>query len=340
MTGGYLDINDDTRRLARDNFLTREGYGSVKVTALPSDASPRRYYRLEGSGLMLLEEIPGSPDFDAFLTISSHLCSLGYSAPHVKAHDAEAGLALIEDFGQMTFTRALDEGMKPSELYSRAVDLLISLHKHPDATRCDLPFFDADILRDELTVFADWFAPEILGQDNGVADLTRFRDEFLSLWKKPLSLHNNGNTTLTLRDFHVDNLMLVADREGVRACGILDFQDALTGSPAYDLLSMLQDARRDLPDDLEEIMIRRYLDAFPGLDHTDFMAGYWRLAAQRHLRIVGVFVRLARRDGKPGYLQHMPRVLAQARKALSMAGLVEIEAFLEKHLDTWWNWPR
>ncbi|NDA08090.1 MAG: aminoglycoside phosphotransferase [Alphaproteobacteria bacterium] len=340
MTGNNLNTHEDNRCLARRDFLTRKGYGSDELTALPSDASPRRYYRLEGTGLLLLEEVPGSPDFEAFVWLSSHLCRLGFSAPEIKAVDAETGLALIEDFGQLTFTRALDAGDDPYDLYKRAIDLLISLHRHPGATSVDLAFFDADILLEELRVFTDWFVPEISRRDKARVDFNDFRDQFLSLWGEPLSLHNKGNTTLTLRDFHVDNLMLLDGREGVRACGILDFQDALIGAPAYDLVSMLQDARRDLPNGLEDDMLSLYLDAFPEIDHHDFMDGYWRLAAQRHLRIAGVFIRLAKRDGKPGYLQHMPRVLAQARKALGMAGLSEIETLIEENLNTWWRWPR
>lgn len=332
------DISEESRQKARFRFLAKNSLDSAKLIALPSDASPRRYYRLEGIGLLLLEEVPGSPDFEAFVKVSSHLCQLGFSAPSVRAEDADTGLALIEDFGEMTFTRALDAGRDPAPLYSLAVDLLISLHQHPDALKLDLPFYNANVLMEELAVFPDWFVPGVTGHDPGTDRTERFRENFLSMWEEPLRYHDQGNTSLTLRDFHVDNLMLVEQREGVRGCGILDFQDALIGAQAYDLVSMLQDARRDLPQGLEDAMIRRYLDAFPNLDRLDFMVSYWRLAAQRHLRIAGVFIRLARRDGKPGYLRHMPRVLIQARHALKMAGLDDIEFLLEEHLADWWQW--
>jgi len=327
------------RKEARAGFLARHGFSPQDLTALPSDASPRRYYRLEGAGLLLLEEIPGSPDFDAFLRIAGHLKALGFSAPALHASDAEAGLALIEDFGEMTFTRALDAGADALPLYALAVDVLISLHQHPDAAALPLASFDAAVLLEELTVFPDWFAPEVTGKTTESAATMRFRKEFLAAWQEPLSFHNARNTALVLRDFHVDNLMLLENKDGNNACGILDFQDALLGAPSYDLMSMLQDARRDLPEGLEEAMIRRYLDAFPGLDRSNFMADYWRLAAQRHLRIIGVFIRLARRDGKPGYLAHMPRVLLQAKQALSMAGLTDIEELLAEYLGRWWQWP-
>ncbi|MNG01611.1 Phosphotransferase enzyme family protein [compost metagenome] len=138
-----------------------------------------------------------------------------------------------------------------------------------------------------------------------------------------------------LRDFHVDNLMLLDDRDGVAACGLLDFQDALHGAAAYDLMSLLEDARRDVPPALQDALLQRYLAHRPELDADAFMADYVALAAQRHAKVLGIFVRLARRDGKLGYLDHLPRVERLFREALERPALHPLRDFLDRHLASW-----
>src|SRR6202035_4828843 len=158
------------------------------------------------------------------------------------------------------------------------------------------------------------------------------RDEYLDLWRTLLPQAALPDDTLVLRDYHVDNLMLLPDRSGVRGCGLLDFQDAVCGPPSYDLVSLLEDARRDVPAELRRIMIERYLAAFPALDRSAFLRSAAILAVQRNCKILGIFTRLWKRDGKPGYLVHIPRIWRLLEQDLGHAALAPIAQWLDRHL--------
>ena len=186
---------------------------------------------------------------------------------------------------------------------------------------------------EELTLFTDWFAPAVRPD----LDLPAFRARFLDLWQQALAPVDGRAETVVLRDFHVDNLMLLGERAGVARCGLLDFQDGLPGPCEYDLVSLLQDARRDLSGSLEQEMLAHYLQNAPrALGTPDAIRlRYHLLGAQRHARILGVFLRLCLRDGKPRYLAFLPRVAAQLQTALEAAGLGAIDAFLAAQLPGW-----
>ena len=317
----------DTRR----EFIAAHFERTPEAKALPADASPRRYYRLEVAPKLLMEVEPGAVDFEAFVRISRHLNALGLSAPKIFSVDFERGLALIEDFGHGTFTRLLAAGRSEEELYGLAVDALIHLHEAAGATRIDVPDYDHGPLFEELAMFTDWFVPQC-APDCGAA---AFNARFLDLWKAALSGVAGSRDALVLRDYHVDNLMVIEGREGIAACGLLDFQDALIGSAAYDLVSLTQDARRAIDPVLEEQMIERYVAGRPGLDRQQFLAEYWLLAAHRHTKILGNFERLSKRDGKHGYLVHLPHVARLLDKALTHAGLDDIRAAMDEALPSW-----
>ncbi|RDL44549.1 aminoglycoside phosphotransferase [Marinomonas piezotolerans] len=316
------------------SFLQGLGISLNLVQPLPSDASARRYYRLADKGRMLMQEVPGSKDFNQYLIVAEHLFRLGFSVPQVFAVDHSNNLALIEDFGDMTYTRAFAKGHSESDLYALAIDTILALHAHSEATDVNLPEYDEPLLMEELTVFSQWFAPYV--QPN--IDVAEFEQRFLSFWQAPIKSVSGISDALVLRDFHVDNLMLLEGRSDIKACGLLDFQDAVLGCAQYDLVSILQDARRDLPEGLEETLLTQYLTHRPELDTSLFMKRYWILAAQRHARIAGVFIRLMKRDGKDNYLAFMPRVLKQLKTALNRAGFVELESFLQAELGEWWQW--
>lgn len=316
---------------ARREFIAAHFEATPEARVLPADASPRRYYRLEVAPKLLMEVEPGAPDFEAFVRISRHLKALGLSAPTVFSVDFDRGLALIEDFGHGTFTRLLSAGRPEEELYALAVDALVHLHEAPGATEVDVPAYDHAPLFEELSMFTDWFVPQCAPG----LDAAAFKSRFLSLWEKALKDVATCRDALVLRDYHVDNLMVIDGREGVEACGLLDFQDALIGSAAYDLVSLTQDARRDIDAALEERLIERYLAGRPGLDRQRFLAEYWLLAAHRHTKILGNFERLSKRDGKHGYLVHMPRVARLLERALTQAGLNDIRTAMDAALPSW-----
>lgn len=314
-------------------FLTRYGHGNAVLTPLPGDASARRYLRLPDADLLLMEDRDDPVGFDAFVRLSRHLRDLGLSAPHIPATDADACLALIEDFGTATYGALLDRGADETELYELAIDALVHLHAAPASTQIQVPLYDTGMLLDELTIFSDWFVPA-LRPDLPVAE---FDAPWRALWRQALAPLAARQTALVLRDFHIDNLMLLPDRKGVARCGLLDFQDAVLGPAEYDLVSLLQDARRDLAPGLEGRMLERYLAAIPADMGTraEILHRYHLLGAQRHSRIAGLFPRLNRRDGKPGYLRFMPRVLDQMQTALQDAGLNEISDYLDTTLPGW-----
>ena len=321
------------RQTERAGFLAAAGLEGARLAALPADASPRRYFRVEGAPepRLLMDVPPGSADFPPFIAIAGHLCRLGLSAPRIFVADAARGLALIEDFGPDTFTRLIAAGRPEAPLYSLAVDALVALHTAPGALALSLPAYDFGPLTEELVMFTDWYVPAV----DPAADVAAFRADFLALWHEALADLAGRREAVVLRDYHVDNLMVIAGRTGVAACGLLDFQDALTGSAAYDLVSLTQDARRDLAPGLEDALVARYLARRPQIDTARFSADYWLIAAHRHTKIAGNFERLSKRDGKHGYLVHIPRVLRLLDRALDEAGLTAIRAFLENRLPGW-----
>ncbi|CAI8832656.1 N-acetylmuramate 1-kinase [Pseudomonas sp. IT-196MI5] len=318
-----------TREDQRAAFLTRAGFADAPLIALPADASTRRYFRLDGAGLLLMDSPPHSEPIGPFVRIARQLQGLGLSAPALLAVDEAAGLALIEDFGQDTYTRLLLAGHSESALYHLAVDTLVTLHRAPPAT--ELAPYDEPRLAAEYALFIDWYVPLLIGKEAALA----LRDECLALFADTCRDVAQRREALVLRDFHVDNLMLLQGREGVAACGLLDFQDALVGAAAYDLMSLLEDARRDVPEALRVALINHYLLQRPELDAPGFLEDYRRLAAQRHAKVLGIFVRLAGRDGKHGYLAHLPRTLRLFVRALDAKAFAPLRQWLDRHVPGW-----
>lgn len=314
-------------------FLARHGLSDATVERLPSDASPRRYYRLTGEDRLLMEDRTDPVGFAAFIRLARHLDGLGLSVPRVFGADPAVGLALIEDFGTGTYGALLAQGHDETALYALAIDALVHLHSHGRAADVTAPAYNMNVLLEEVSRFSHWFVPTFAPQ----VDVVTFNAPFLALWQRAFKPLETAPQTLVLRDFHIDNLMLLEDRSSVAACGLLDFQDGVLGPAEYDLMSLLQDARRDLAPGLEQSMLERYLAAVPPSCGTpdEILQRYNLLAAQRHTRLAGQFLRLHQRDGKPGYLRFMPRVMRQMQTALEEAGLVEIAQMLDTTLPGW-----
>lgn len=314
-------------------FLTRAGWREAARRPLAGDASFRRYERLDGPAgrAILMDAPPPQENVQAFRAVSELLRALGLSAPRIFAADEDAGLLLLEDFGDRSFAALLVEGGNPVPLYALATDTLVALNcawnpRHASARA--LPHYDDDLLiGHEASLLPDWYMPAV-GLE---ADRTA-RAAYTAAWAKALSRAHALPRTLVLRDYFPDNLMHLPERAGVAACGLLDFQDAVIGCCAYDLASLLQDARRDVPEEIETAMIERFLSAFPALDKAQFQAGYTVLAAQRHTKVIGIFTRLAQRDGKPEYLRHMPRLWRLLERCLQDPALRPVKAWLDEHI--------
>lgn len=274
---------------------------------------------------------PAKEDVRPFARIARHLRNLGFGAPEILAEDPATGLLLLEDLGDDTFSRLIERSAaNERELYALAIDVLARLHRIPprQAIPPGLPQYDQSKLLDEACLFTDWYLPAVAGKPlpRGV------RRQFVAAWRAAFASILDVSPTLVLRDFHVDNLMRVAGREGLAACGLLDFQDAVAGPAAYDLMSLLEDARRDISKDLKAEMIERYRLQVPGLDWPAFATSFTVLAVQRHAKVIGIFTRLFLRDGKPGYLVHIPRVWRLLEAALPHPDLAPVAAWLDRHV--------
>ena len=315
----------EARQQAMTAFLDASGWGGRALVPLAGDASFRRYYRVGGNGrsAVLMDAPPPQEDVGPYVAVAALLRNLGLSAPEVLAEDRGEGFLLLEDFGDDTYTRLLERGAGEPGLYALAVDTLIALQRAAALGGIpEMPSYDIERLLAEAALLVDWYRP--LAAEP--------RDEYLELWRAALPLAMVSPPTLVLRDYHVDNLMLLPDRPGVRGCGLLDFQDAVTGQPSYDLVSLLEDARRDVSVCLRRAMIERYLAAFPALDRSEFLRSAAILAAQRNCKILGLFTRLWQRDGKPQYLAHIPRVWRLLEEDLRHPALARIGCWLDRHL--------
>ncbi len=323
------------RRLKADFFLARYGWHGARRSPLAGDASFRRYERLEQDGerAVFMDAPPPREDVRPFLAISRALADVGLSAPRVLASDDAAGFLLLEDLGDDLFSRIIAEDPSLERpLYEAAVDCLLALHHGavPSTVKLNgpeygIPSYDMTRYLDEAALLADWTLPALRGGSLGTDE----RDKFLDLWRAALGPVEAVRDVLVLRDYHADNLIWLAERDGVARVGLLDYQDAVAGHPAYDLVSLLEDARRDVPPALADDMIARYLAARPDLDEAGFRTAYAALGAQRNTKIIGIFTRLFARDGKAGYLDLIPRVWGLLDRDLSHPGLSDLKAWFE-----------
>ncbi len=319
------------RERAIAEFLAAAGWGDAERRLLAADASFRRYERLwqDGASRVLMDAPPPRENVRAFHQIAQALLALGLSAPRPLEIDEAAGLLLLEDLGDRTFTRALAEDVDEASLYRLAIDSLIALHQRwrPVPEVAAPPYDDARLL-DEVLLLPDWFLPAL----RGAPTPEPARAAYIEAWRAALTRARAVPDCLVLRDYHVDNLMLLEDRDGVAACGLLDFQDAAIGPVAYDVVSLLEDARRDVGPDVVAEMLARYLDAFPELDREGFMESYAVLGAQRAAKIVGIFTRLSRRDDKDHYLHHIPRVWRILTAGLEHPVLAPVKAWFDREV--------
>ena len=305
------------------DFLAAHGWGGAQILPLAGDASFRRYFRVvDGTRrAVLMDAPPPHEDPRPFIAVAEYLCEQGLNAPTILGRDLTRGLLLIEDFGDVRLRETVDAALHSEEaFYAGVTDLLIHLHARPPMD--GLPVHGLEQWLDEVMLFSDWYCPAL--------DIEVDRDAFRAAWEAALlPVEKDGLSRVTvLRDFHAENIMLVAGKDGVEHYGLLDFQDALIGHPAYDLASVLEDARRDVSPAVEAAMLARYQDT----TGTDIESAYWALAAQRNTRILGVFVRLWKRDGKPGYRQFQPRMWGLLERDLAHPALASVRAWFDENV--------
>lgn len=302
-------------------FLLRAGFGAARVEPLPGDASTRRYARLVGGPepALLMDSPPGE-GLDAFLALAAHLSAQGLRPPRILAAEPAHGLALIEDLGETTMADALDAGADPLPLYLAAAETLAALHEA--ALPQGLPDWTAPRMTEMAgATFLDWWWQAALGRAPAPAERADFAAALHAM------LAPFAGRCFTHRDYFPANLMPVAG-----GMALLDFQDAALGHPAYDLVSLVEDGRRDVAEDVRQAAIARYLERRPSLDGEAFRAAMAAMAAQRHLRVAALWTRLALRDGKPRYLVHGPRCWALLDRALTHPATRPLARFLDAHV--------
>ncbi len=319
-----------------EQFLSRTDWSQAKRTALSQDASFRRYWRLQQDAqqALLMDAPPPEKPVSLFANIAVFLRDHGVYAPAIYAQDESNGLMLIEDFGEHTFTRILaTEPLSEITLYDLAIDTLCDLHQIKPNQTLSLGDYDIDTLVSEAGLFCEWFFPAITGFQAGLET----RQSFDQAWRQSIEALTPHRSVLVLRDYHVDNLMRLCPN-GQTLCGVLDFQDALYGSPAYDLMSLLEDARRDISPELHRHSLTRYFRnmaaADPDFPRPEALQPWLNvLAAQRHAKVLGIFVRLYIRDQKPHYLKHLPRVLRLFQAAIEREpGLAPVAHWMQTEL--------
>lgn len=332
-------------------FLDAAGWGDAQRSPVPGDASSRRYERLSlGERRAVLMDAPqndnGPSDYAqaaklsdgemaAFIGLAKALSRRGFSAPNIFAQDIEAGLLLLEDLGDDLYARVLDTSpaLEP-KIYGAAMDVLGAIYRSTFDPVMDagsqewrVRAYDDVALLTEVDLMSQWYLPHF-----GAALSAIEHAQWHALWREAftaLSAHAPG---LVLRDFHAENIFWLPKREATARVGLIDFQDALMGHPAYDLVSLVEDARRDVDPSLTDGLISRFCEAAKIDDDDRFRAAYAVMGAQRNAKILGIFVRLSQRDGKPHYLDLIPRVKAHFTNNLSHPALQDLARFLKDRL--------
>jgi hypothetical protein len=310
---------------AAPDFLARHGWEGAEIRPLAGDASFRRYFRVHRAGqtAVLMDAPPEHEDIGPFLTVAGHLLDRGFAPPRPLGIDRVQGLLLLEDFGDDRVGPLLQrEPEREHEIYAAAVDILARLAAQP--APLDIPAYDGAAMEREVLLFTEWYAPA-LGAD---VDEGAFLPAWHGAWSDVLRVAEEY-PVLVLRDYHADNLMVLPGREDL---GLLDFQDALAGHAAYDLVSLLQDARRDVSPELEQAMLARYVEAANVADPALFRAHYEILGAQRNTKILGIFTRLWKRDDKPHYLPLQPRVWGYLERNLTHPALAPVREWFDANV--------
>ncbi|MCH2546983.1 MAG: phosphotransferase [Alphaproteobacteria bacterium] len=332
-----------TRAEAMRQFVDDAGWQGATLKPLAGDASFRRYERVfhNGKQAVLMDAPPEKEDIAPFILVDKYLQSIGLTVPQIIAEDKQNGFLLLEDLGDDSYTRLLancnDATLADQEkqLYLSAIEALAHLHNDniQRPISLNVPEYNSAALMRELALFTDWFMPAVI---NDAAECETLNAEFLALWSQLLAKYPLQNNVVVLRDYHADNLLWLPQRERVNRVGLLDFQDALIGHCAYDMVSLLEDARRDVLPQTVEAAIEHYC-TLTSCDYDSFMQTYAILGAQRQAKIIGIFVRLGIRDGKTHYTKFLPRVWGHFMHDLQHPVMADIRDWIEQHIQPQWR---
>lgn len=311
---------------ALESFLKNTGWHTAKKSLLAHDASFRWYDRLEketGETMVLMNAPVGKENPAQFVFVDELLEEIGLKVPHIFHRDLENGFLLLEDFGDDTFTKLINKGYDEKELYRQAVQSLIHLQKKVSSNQ-GLKEYDWDLMLFEASLLPLWYIKHVVKKELSQEDMAEFEEIWKELYEKIKKVPN----TLVLLDYHVDNLMITKSGD----CGLLDFQDARFGPVTYDLASLLEDARREVKQEIQDEMLELYFNELPDFNTKEFKEAYPLMAVQRHTKVIGIFVRLFVRDNKNRYLKHIPFVWSLLEKHLDNPLLLRYKNWLDKHV--------
>lgn len=316
--------NNMTPPIAAQDFLNKQGWRGAEIRPVAGDASFRRYFRVVAGDrkAILMDAPPPHEDPRPFIKIARHLKAQDFAVPEIFGEDLEQGLVLLEDFGDHRMREHLDDHPEDEEaIYRQTIDLIKALHQKPAA---DIAEYDWDQYLREVNLLPEWYC--------SAQSLDVDQAGFVDAWRTALQPVIAGQTSpvTVLRDYHAENIMLLDNNR----LGLLDFQDALAGHTAYDLVSMLQDARRDVSDELEEAMLTYYLEGMSEGAAEKFRSHYAILGAQRNTKIIGIFTRLCIRDGKARYLDFLPRMWRLLEKDLSHPDLAPVADWFDHNIPS------
>ena len=313
------------------NFLAKNGLEDCTLKTIKSDASFRKFFRVQhkkkNKKFILFSSPPSKENNTEYIKNSKLFFKIGLSVPKVTDYDKKKGLFLIEDFGNNTYSKYLKDGFSEHKLYNLAVENLIYLQKNSYFFLKKKTKYTNKKFIDEIKLFLLWYWPAIFKKKPKILII----NSFLKIWKELLKPVLGGKKVIVHRDFHIDNLFFLKDRIGIQKCGLIDFQDAVVGPRAYDLVSLLEDARRDVNKRIYNQIYTKFENTLNKNDKKRFTKEYQILAANRHIKVIGIFTRLFMRDRKKKYLKHIPRLWRLLEKNLESINLLSLKLWFDEY---------
>ena len=312
------------------SIFKKIGINDFKLKPIKSDASFRKYFRVyiknQKQNLLFVNSPKKTENNLGYLKTTNIFEKINLSVPKIINFNISKGIFLIEDLGTNTYTNSLKNGESEYKLYNLATDILIYINNQSKNLKKKLPQYTNKKLIEEVRLFLEWYWPAVY-KSKPKKDVV---NEFIKIWNNLLNKNLTTNKVLVHRDFHIDNLFFLKNRQNLKACGLIDFQDAVIGPSSYDLVSLLEDSRRDVDKNIIAKMYRKFIKKLSKKEKENFTKEYEILAANRHLKVIGIFSRLYMRDKKKSYLKHIPRLWRLIEENLSFNSLNELNKWINK----------
>lgn len=314
----------------KKNFFIKNGLQNPVVKRIVADASFRKYYRVivnNKKTFIFVYSPKKKENNERYIKTSNFLNKIGLSVPKIIDYDKKKGFFLIEDFGSDTYSKCINQGVNHYKLYNLAINNIVHLQKKSHLLEKKFPKYTNQMFIDEIKLFTSWYWPYIFKKKCQIQTI----NSFLKIWRVLLGTGLKTKKVIVHRDFHIDNLFFLKKRQGINACGLIDFQDAVVGPSSYDLLSLLQDARRNVNKDLAMQMYNKFVKKLGKKKKEIFKTEYEILAAQRHVKVIGIFTRLFLRDKKKQYLKNIPRLWKMLENNLESKNLLKLKLWMDEY---------